>query len=125
MKLNAFQQWLVDHHPRVDLHWSRRHVGQCAAIKSSAPVRAYWKRDGTQQDAEVREQWRCSRLGWWKFSALPMESNTFNRSGEYCYLHLWTHLFHDMAEEEATERLMMETGYAKPNETITQKERPL
>lgn len=116
-KFNVFQQWLIDNHPRVS-YLKKAH--QCAAMKGKAPLKVYWKRDGTRQhDEAVIAPWRCSTPAHWKF--VKLKRSRFGQSGTYCYRHLWyRELFGDMDEEYVTEKLMVSTGYATPEQTITQ-----
>jgi hypothetical protein len=116
--VSPFQKWLAEHHPRV------KHLKagtRCEAIKSGAPLKAYWKRDGTRQDDQALiEKWRCKATAHWRFTYLKGWPSQ-GRTARLCFSHLWYRgVFGDMRETEATERQMVKTGYASPEQTITQ-----
>lgn len=116
--MNEFSKWLIANHPRVKHLKTAR---QCDEMKGGAPVKAYWDRDGKRQtDPEIIEKWRCKTPAHWKFKAL--KKARFSKDGVMCYRHLYFRaVFGDMDEMAATEKLMVSTGYATPEETLTVK----
>lgn len=116
--MSQLSDWLLTHHPRVAYLKKAR---QCCERKGGAPVKAYWKRDGTRQDdPEIIEKWRCKTPAHWKFTAL--KRSRFTRSGVMCFKHLYYRaVFGETEEVEATEKLMVSTGYATPEQTLTQR----
>lgn len=117
MKTNQFAEWLLAHHPRVT---RLKKPQQCSEMRGGAPLKAHWKRDGYRQDdPQILEKWRCKTPAYWKFTALKRDR--FSRSGVMCFQHLYHRaVFGSQGEMEATEKLMASTGYARPNETLTQ-----
>lgn len=116
--MSPFPKWLIEHHPRVTF---LDQAQQCTEMKGGAPVKAYWGGDGYRQtDPEVLEKWRCKVPAHWKFTALKQAK--FSKNGVMCYRHLYYRVvFGDQDEMTATEELMVSTGYAKPEETLTQR----
>lgn len=116
--MSDFTKWMLEHHPRVTFLAKAR---QCTERKGGAPLKAYWKRDGTRQDDPATlEKWRCKTPAHWKFTALKRAR--FSRDGVMCWRHLYFRaIFGDMDESAATEKLMVKTGYATPEQTLTQR----
>lgn len=116
--MSQFRDWLLAHHPRVAYLKKAR---QCCEMKGRAPVKAYWTRDGRRQtDEAILSKWRCKTPAHWKFTAL--KRSRFSRSGMMCYSHLYFRaVFGSEEEMTATEKLMVSTGYARPDQTITQR----
>lgn len=115
--MSQLSEWLLAHHPRVSYV---KKAGQCVEHKGGAPVKAFWKRDGTRQDdPEIIEKWRCKTPAHWRFKKLK---RSYARSGLMCYRHLYYRaVFGDTDETAATEKLMVSTGYATPEQTLTQR----
>lgn len=114
--MSQLSEWLLANHPRVSYV---KKAAQCVEHKGGAPGKYFWKRDGTRQDdPAILEKWRCKIPAHWKFKALK-KSHAI--SGTMCFHHLYYRaVFGDTDETTATEKLMVSTGYAKPEETLTQ-----
>lgn len=115
--MSEFSAWVLANHPRVVKLKKPR---QCCEMKGGAPVKAYWKRDGSRQDdPAILAKWTCKVPAYWKFTAL--KRSRFSKSGVRCWKHLYYRaIFGDENEMAATEKLMVSTGYARPDQTITQ-----
>lgn len=115
--MSDFSEWLIQYHPRVTY---LKHARQCASMRHGAPLKVYWKRDGARQtDEAIIAKWRCKTPAHFKF--IKLKHSRFGVSGTYCLQHLFhREIFGDMDEMEATERLMVSTGYATPEQTLTQ-----
>jgi hypothetical protein len=115
--MSQFSEWLIQHHPRVTYLKKAR---QCAAMRHGAPLKVFWRKDGyRQRDESIIAPWRCKTPAHYKFTAL--KRSRFGTSGTYCLQHLYyREIFGEMTEMEATEKLMVSTGYATPQQTLTQ-----
>lgn len=113
-----FREWLIQCHPRVKFLKKAR---QCTELKGGAPLKAYWAKDGRRQtDEAILAKWRCKTPAHWKFTALKRDWLSSN--GVMCMHHLYYRaVFGSMDETAATEKLMVRTGYATPEQTITQR----
>lgn len=116
--MSQFSEWLLQNHPRVTY---LKRARPCTEMRGGAPVKAYWKRDGSRQtDETIIAKWRCKNPAHWKFTALKRAR--YSKNGVMCFSHLYHRaVFGDQNEMEATEKLMVATGYATPEQTLTQR----
>ena len=117
--MSRLSEWLIESHPRVRY---LKKAQQCTEFRAGAPVKAHWDKDGyRQKDETILSHWRCKKPAHWKFIAL--KRSRFSKSGVMCFSHLYFRaVFGDMDEMAATEKLMVGTGYATPEQTLTQRE---